>query len=46
LNNADLRLQNQQDSNEADQPAEFDKLDFHHFEKDETLGSFLVRIAQ
>lgn len=21
-------------------------LDFHHFEKDETLGSFLVRVAQ
>lgn len=33
-------------NNFAEESSNFDSIDLHHFEKDEVLGSFLVRIAQ
>lgn len=46
LANYDQKAQQELDSHSEDYQEFLDKLDQHVFEKDETLGSFLVRLAQ
>ena len=46
LANYDQKAHQDFDSHSEDYQEFLDKLDQHVFEKDETLGSFLVRLAQ